>query len=119
MKETEDRRQKEIVFIKHYMSASITVLELKKILDNHADVQLVDVREAEEHEDFNIGGELIPLSLVIQQIEKINRDKPVILYCRKGIRSQLAIQRLQDKFPFHNLVNLVGGTEAWKKEFGV
>ncbi len=101
------------------MSASITVRELKNILDNHADIQLVDVREAEEHEDFNIGGELIPFSSVTQQIEKISRDKPVIMYCRKGIRSQLAIQRLQDKFPFHNLINLIGGTEAWQKEFPV
>ena len=64
-----------------------------------------------------LAGELIPLNEIAQQVEKIATDKPVIIYCRKGIRSQIAIQRLQEKFPFTNLYNLIGGTEAWKKQF--
>jgi rhodanese-related sulfurtransferase len=80
---------------------------------------LIDVREPDEHAEFNIGGQLIPLGEIVQQVEKIATDKPVIIYCRKGIRSQIAIQRLQEKFPFANLINLIGGTEAWKAKFGV
>ena len=87
-------------------------------MDNKEDFQLIDVREPDEYAEFNIGGQLIPLNEIIQQAEKIAIDKPVILYCRKGIRSQLAIQRLQEKFPFTNLFNLIGGTEAWKKVIG-
>lgn len=98
---------------------SITVLALKEKIDNKEDFQLVDVRESDEHKEFNIGGQLIPLSDIIQHLGKIDTVKPVILYCRKGIRSQVAIQRLQEKFPFTNLLNLIGGTEAWKKQFGV
>lgn len=97
---------------------SITAAALKEKIDNKEDLQLIDVREPFEHEEFNIGGELIPLNEITQQFEKIAIDKPVILYCRKGIRSQVAIQRLQDKFPFTNLYNLIGGTEAWKKHSG-
>lgn len=96
---------------------SITAIALKEKIDSKEDFQLIDVREAYEHEEFNISGELIPLSDIVLQIEKIATDKPVIIYCRKGIRSQVAIQRLQDKFPFTNLLNLIGGTEAWKKQF--
>jgi len=96
---------------------SITAIELKQKIDNAEDFQLLDVREDFEHDDFNIGGELIPLHEIVQQIQKLSTDKPVILYCRKGIRSQLAIQKLQEKFPFTNLINLIGGTEAWKKQF--
>jgi len=96
---------------------SITAIALKEKIDSKEDFQLIDVREAYEHEEFNIGGELIPLSDIVLQIEKIATGKPVIIYCRKGIRSQVAIQRLQDKFPFTNLLNLIGGTEAWKKQF--
>ena len=96
----------------------ITVLELKNRMNGAEDFQLIDVRETFEHEDFNIGGELIPLHEISLRIEQIATDKPVIIYCRKGIRSQIAIQRLQQKFPFTNLINLIGGTEAWKKEFG-
>ena len=98
---------------------SITAAELKALIENKNDFQLIDVREPEEHEEFNIGGELIPLGEIIQHAEKITVTKPVIIYCRKGIRSQIAIQRLQEKFSFNNLINLVGGTEAWKKAFAV
>jgi len=97
---------------------SITVNELKVKIDNAEYFQLIDVGEPYEHEEFNIGGRLIPLNQIVQQIDKIETDKPVIIYCRKGIRSQVAIQRLQQKFPFTNLYNLIGGTEAWKKVNG-
>ncbi len=98
---------------------SITVTELKTKIDNAEDFQLIDVREPYEHEEFNIGGQLIPLNEITRHIDSIAIDKPVIIYCRKGIRSQVAIQRLQEKFPFTNLINLIGGTEAWKTQFGV
>jgi rhodanese-related sulfurtransferase len=50
-------------------------------------------------------------------VEKIPTDKPVIVYCKRGIRSQIAIQRLQEKFGFTNLINLRGGMDAWEKSF--
>lgn len=98
---------------------SITAIVLKEKIENAEDFQLIDVRETYEHEEFNIGGELIPLNEIAQHTDKIHTEKPVVIYCRKGIRSQIAIQRLQQKFPFTNLYNLIGGTEAWKKQFGV
>jgi adenylyltransferase/sulfurtransferase len=98
---------------------SITAAALRQKINDKEDFQLIDVREPEEHADFNIGGELIPLGEIMQHIKKIATDKPVVIYCHRGIRSQVAIQRLQEKFPFHNLVNLIGGTAAWEKQFPV
>lgn len=98
---------------------SISAILLREKIENAEDFQLIDVRESYEHAEFNIGGQLIPLNEITQQVNKIATDKPVILYCRKGIRSQVAIQRLQQKIPFTNLFNLIGGTEAWKKQFGL
>jgi len=98
---------------------SITALQLKELLETPGSVQLIDVREPEENTEFNIGGELIPLSEVIKESKRISTDKPVVFYCRKGIRSAIAIQRLQERFPYDNLVNLIGGTEAWKRKFEV
>ena len=95
---------------------SITAIALSKMLQEKEDIQLVDVREEFEHTEFNIGGTLIPLSQITQHIDLIEKQKPVIIYCRKGIRSQIAIQRLQEKYPFNNLMNLIGGIEAWKLE---
>ncbi len=93
----------------------ITPAELQNRLQ-HEKLFLLDVREPFEHADFSIGGQLMPLGDIISMAENIPADEPVIVYCKKGIRSQIAIQRLQDKFGFTNLINLKGGMEAWKRE---
>ncbi len=98
---------------------SISVKELKEKMSSGEKLQLIDVREANEHKEFNIGGELIPLGNILQNVDKIATGMPVVFYCRKGIRSQLAIQRLQQKFSFTNLFNLFGGMDAWQKQFPV
>lgn len=78
---------------------------------------LLDVREPTEHQEFNIGGTLIPLGELMLHTSKIPADHPVIVYCKKGIRSQIAIQRLEEKLGFTNLINLNGGIDAWKRIF--
>ena len=93
----------------------ISPAELRQKIFNNELFQLIDVREAPEHEAFSIGGELMPLSELMAHVEKISRTKPVIIYCKKGIRSQIAIQRLEEKFNFSNLVNLRGGLDNWEK----
>jgi adenylyltransferase/sulfurtransferase len=97
----------------------ITPAELKQKLTDKEDIVLIDVREPEEHAAFNIGGRLIPLPEIMSHAGEIPKDKPVVLYCKMGIRSKIAIQRLSDKHGFTNLINLSGGMEAWKKEVGL
>lgn len=101
------------------MNKSITPIELHHKLMQKENLLLIDVREAFEHDEFNIGGTLIPLSEITKHLNNISTDKEVIFYCKKGIRSNIAIQRLQEKFPFKNLVNLKGGIDAWKKEIAL
>jgi rhodanese-related sulfurtransferase len=98
------------------VNKSITPIELHRKLLQQENLLLIDVREPFEHDEFNIGGTLIPLPEITKYINEISTDKEVIFYCKKGIRSSIAIQRLQEKFPFTNLINLKGGTDAWKKE---
>jgi rhodanese-related sulfurtransferase len=93
----------------------ITATAFIAYLESGRQFQLVDVREAAEHDAFNIGGELIPLSELFEHANKIAFDKPVIIYCKMGIRSQIAIQRLEERFGYTNLINLQGGLESWKK----
>nr|WP_214460613.1 rhodanese-like domain-containing protein [Flavihumibacter fluvii] len=76
---------------------------------------MVDVREEEEHEQYNIGGINIPLGEIMQQAAIIPKSTKVIFYCKRGIRSAIAIQRLEEKFGYTNLLNLQGGTEEWKR----
>lgn len=92
----------------------ISAKQLKEKLAEKAGFFLLDVREDDEHEAFDIGGRLIPLGEIMIKAAEIPTDKPVVVYCRKGIRSQVAIQRLEDKFGFTNLINLQGGLEKWE-----
>lgn len=94
----------------------ISPAELKEKLIAEEDIVLIDVREQHEHDAFNIGGILIPLPDIMSRSNEIPTDKTVIVYCKMGIRSQIAIQRLQEKFGFTNLINLRGGMESWKRD---
>lgn len=93
---------------------SITSIELKQRLEKGESLLLLDVREPAEREEFHIGGLHIPLGEVLHRLCEIPADKPVVVYCRKGIRSRLVIQRLQQR-NYNNLINLRGGLESWQK----
>lgn len=93
----------------------ITVQELKEKMDAGEDFQLIDVREDFEYEMSNLGGELIPLSGIMIESGKIDRNKPVIIQCRSGKRSAAAIMQLEQQ-GFNNLYNLKGGMLAWAEE---
>ncbi len=94
----------------------ITVSELKEMMDEGKDFQLIDVREPNEYEFANIEGELIPLSTVLHNAGKISRDKMVVVHCRSGKRSGDAIRMLEQQHGFDNLYNLKGGITAWSIE---
>ena len=57
-----------------------TVQELKQMMDNKVDFQLIDVRESNEYELSNLGGELIPLGTIRDNIDKISTSKQVIVH---------------------------------------
>lgn len=94
----------------------ITVKELKELQDSNEDFQLIDVREDYEYEIANIDGELIPLNSILDNVDKISKDKKVVVHCRSGARSANAIQALEQKFGFDNLYNLKGGILAYADE---
>ncbi len=90
--------------------------ELKQMMDEKVDYQLIDVREEHEYEMANLGGELIPLGTILDSSDRISHDKPVIIYCRSGARSAAAVKELESRFGFSNLANLKGGIMAWSNE---
>ena len=77
--------------------------------------QLVDVREPYEHEAGRIAGDLhIVLERLTAEAGSIDRDRPVVFYCRSGSRSDLAAQAFgASGYDAHNLT---GGLQAWVKE---
>lgn len=98
----------------------ISVEELKARLDAGETLNLLDVREPHEREEFNIGGKFLPLGK-IQRSETDEIDnwagEEVIVYCRSGNRSGQACLTLET-MGFSNLKNLSGGMLAWQERIG-
>lgn len=93
---------------------------LKARLDAGEKIHLVDVREPNEHEQFNIGGILLPVGeIMAMQTDEIDhlKEEEVIFYCRSGNRSGHACQ-VAEMMGFVNPVNLTGGMLAWTAKFG-
>lgn len=99
---------------------NITADEVKERLDKGEKLNLVDVREPNEHADFNIGGQLVPLgkiqSMQADELDSLKGEE-VILYCRSGNRSGQAAMTL-DMLGFTNTKNLSGGMLGWEQKFG-
>lgn len=94
----------------------ITPADFKKLVDSGEPYQLIDVREEYEFDISNIGGELIPMGEVLHNVDKIARDKKVVVHCRSGARSANIVQALEDRHQFENLYNLKGGILAYSDE---
>lgn len=75
---------------------------------------LLDVRMDPEYEEFHLpGARLLPLPDLADRLETIPRDKPVVVYCRSGMRSAAAA-RLLASAGFPKIVNMLGGAMAWE-----
>ena len=94
----------------------ISPAELKQLINDKKDFQLIDVREEYEFDEVNINGELIPMGEVLDNIEKISKDKQVVIHCRSGKRSATVINALESQHGFTNLYNLTGGILAYLEE---
>src|ERR687895_46036 len=76
------------------------------------DAQLVDVREPYEHEAGRITGSLhIELQQLLSEAPSLDRERPVLFYCRSGSRSALAADAFAASG--YDARNLDGGLEAW------
>jgi sulfur-carrier protein adenylyltransferase/sulfurtransferase len=94
----------------------ISVRDLKDLIENKTEFQLIDVREEYEYDICNLGGELIPMAEVMDKADAISKEKKVVVHCRSGKRSASVIQALESHHGFQNLYNLKGGILAWIDE---
>ena len=93
----------------------VTAEEMQSILEIE-DVQLVDVRTPKEYEEIRIANaQNIDFSSPTfdDDISKLDKEKPVILYCKGGNRSAKCSKKLKSA-GFEKIYELDGGISKWK-----
>jgi molybdopterin/thiamine biosynthesis adenylyltransferase/rhodanese-related sulfurtransferase len=96
---------------------SVTELEqmLKERADGSRDFALIDVREPNEFEINQIpDAVLIPKGEILNghAFEQLSQDRPVVLYCKTGVRSAEALAVLKGA-GYADAVHVGGGVAAW------
>jgi molybdopterin/thiamine biosynthesis adenylyltransferase/rhodanese-related sulfurtransferase len=95
--------------------STISVRQLKEMMDRGDDMLVVDVREPNEYEIVNIpGAVLIPKGEFLSgaALEKMPTDKKIVLHCKTGGRSAEALAVVKGA-GFADAVHVGGGVVAW------
>jgi adenylyltransferase/sulfurtransferase len=95
-------------------SPLVTAAELRRWREEGRAHTLIDVREPSEHAVNRIEGAiLIPLRQVAFSLDQIPRDRPVVVHCKMGGRSAIAVAML--RLRGIDARNLSGGIQAWER----
>ena len=91
----------------------MTTIELQNLLESGKQLNLVDVREADEVAEGMIPGAIhIPLGDVAERISELDKSEAYILICRSSGRSGRAAQFLEAEG--YDVTNMVGGMLEWQ-----
>jgi len=95
----------------------ITPAGLRQLLAAGEPIQLLDVREPFEWRISNLGrygAKLIRMGDLPARIEELDRNEPIVVYCRTGSRSDLVAKYLVLD-GFERVWSLNGGINAWAR----
>lgn len=95
---------------KNYFIDLNTLLELL----GHKELQLIDVRDTDEHNKENLGGLNIPIKKLKDHYRELNPEVITVLYCAVGNRSKIAMEFLLEK-GFKEVYSLEKGIRGYKK----
>jgi hydroxyacylglutathione hydrolase len=74
----------------------------------------IDVRAPRERDQKHIAGSLgIPLNHLTENLEKLPKDRPLLVYCAGGYRSSIAASLLQ-RSGFDHVGEIAGGVAGWE-----
>ncbi len=96
---------------------NISPIQLKELIESsNNDFQLIDIRDEYEFDICCIGGEKINMYSITDNLDKLSREKKIIIYCRTGSRSATIVSLLEKRFSFKNVYNLDGGIMKWRED---
>ena len=86
----------------------------EELLSSNQPPLAIDVRTPREREQKHIGGSLsIPLNHLVEHLETLPKNRPLVVYCAGGYRSSIAASLLQRR-GFDPVCEIAGGIAAWE-----
>jgi rhodanese-related sulfurtransferase len=94
-------------------TGDLTAAEFQKLRNAGREFVVIDVREPDEFAGGRIpGAKNIPLGKLAGRLGEIPKDKDVVLVCRSGRRSGMALDTLKAN-GYTKAHNLLGGMNGW------
>lgn len=86
-----------------------------KVIATQKNVQLIDLRGAAEYNNGHVAGaENVFVGTLPQNLDKLSRDKQMVIYCQSGDRAAIGYSILR-KNGFTHVKNYSGGMSEWLK----
>lgn len=98
------------------VARDVSAEQFRTDIDQRQDEQLLDVRTPREWQSGVIGGAVladITAAGFAEKADRLDRKRPVLVYCHSGGRSRRAMAMLQE-MGFREIYNLTGGITAWR-----
>jgi hydroxyacylglutathione hydrolase len=94
--------------------AQLDVRQLAARRESDTTLQVLDVREQDEWDAGHIASALhIPFAAVADQLDALDRERPIAVICAGGERSTIAASILQ-AHGLSDVMNVPGGMGAWR-----
>lgn len=97
----------------------VTVTELSDLLAGENPPQVIDVRRSAEYRGGHVpGAKNFPLSEIEKNVATISsaKDAATAVICQAGYRSGIAVSLLKKNGFAGKIINVKGGTQAWRKQ---
>lgn len=104
-------------FDEKYNKSETEEVSFESVLNEIKDdsVLFLDVRNTDESPKINLKNQIqIPLMNLENEIEKLDKNQTIYIFCQSGIRSKIAVELLQ-KHQFKNIKSIAGGALAMKQ----
>ena len=100
-----------------YTHQDLTVTEVWQWIEDEKPMALLDVREPSEYDAGHLPGAInmaLGSGVLAAQLDRLPRDKPIVVYCASGNRSNQAANFLTEK-GFRPVYDMLGGIGAWRR----
>ena len=86
--------------------------EFIQLQQSDSNLLFIDIREQYEYDFENLGAKHIPLGEILNRLNEIPKNKPVVFHCQSGSRAEKMVAVLRS-MGYEHVFNLIGGLEGF------